>query len=1091
MKKWSRLALWALMIAGAPMPASAVKQYSCDFESAEARQRWVLNPTANQTQYNNLANKWYIGEQGDNDQNGHYGLYISDDNGVSAQYTNKGCWVVAYDTISLEHLSTSDDYTLSFDYSGMGNTDSNFDGLYLLWVPMVNTKGDSVKVMSVATSDGTIPTAYLNYVIPLQPAANMDYLNGAQTWKQAMVTIPNSECDGTPHYLVFVWANTSSASVQPGGMIDNIEITDARMCEPASNVTVSYNGATTTLSWNGTAAGYEVSVYSYEANQWYGPKVVSGTSTTFSSLPEGQADFIIRAQCAEDLFSLKTTFSDFVYYPDEKCIPFLSLSNENCYIANGKVSGDNWMNSMSWTKKYVNDGKQSIDCRHAKYYRKNEYDIRTSMGAEGPGLKTVPDGELASVRLGNWHDGGEAERIEYKFHVDSRTSAVLMLKYAVILEKPNESCKPNPGFLLRVLDNKKKLISDCASADFDYHAAEASSDPSWHKSTKELNPTNTNDVMWKDWTPVGINLSAYDGQDLTVQLTTYDCGAGGHYGYSYFTLHCSDGKFKDMWCGQINPTFEAPDGFKYSWAYRSSEQYRDSVTGIMPEEYVIGHDQIYEAGYHDDSVYVVDCMFLQDSACFFSLYASTLATNPIAVMEEPVVIKNCSENKYTLHLDGSKSWVQEIDHVKGDTLESQIYTIDRYEWNITGPHNFWSDEVSPTFTLPASGGDYTITFRTACGSCDSVLTYNLHLDSIAPTRDTTMVVFCDDVRKEGYHWVERPDTVYYDYCTDSVVLYSPSTTCDSIIYLNLVEPVRVYQDTMVLPESLPFSYRGRQYNATMVDTIPISETNCDTTWVFNFEVYESLLASMPDSFYVLCEKAPMLTLVYDIQRGRSLRYSYTFDKSDIPSITPVSEVQKKGRYEIEIPLSATLNPNIYAGKLVLEDSIPKWNVTIPFTFEMRYASSVITQRWNDVLAIRNADYNGGYQFDSVQWYLNGMPIEGATDFVYYTGEGQTLRHGEEYTALLTRADGVVVFTCPFVPSAVPGDINDMPSLVPVSSSVHLPGKGTASWYDAMGRPYSVSEYDNSDVAVPAVAGYYLLVLQGEGTRLAHPILVRP
>lgn len=1093
-KRWYQIALWAWMIVGTPMSVSAVKQYSCDFESADARQRWVLNPTANQTQYNNLANKWYLGEQGDNDMSGHYGLYISDDKGASAHYTNQGCWVVAYDTIALDHLATNDDYTLSFDYCGMGNLENGFDGLYLLWVPMVNTKGDSVKVMSVATSDGTIPTAYLNYVIPLQPKANMDYLNGAQTWKQAMVTIPNSSCDGTPHYLAFVWANTSSASVQPGGMIDNIEITDARTCEIPTGLNVAYQGSTTTLSWEGTASKYEVSVYSYEKDQWFGPKIVTGTTTTFSALPEGQADFIVRAQCAEDLYSLKASFSDFVYYPDEKCIPFLSLSNENCYIATTKVQGANWMNSMQWTKQYVNDGKQSVDCRHAKYFRKGEYDIRTSMGAEGPGLKTVPDGELASVRLGNWNNGNEAERIEYKFHVDSRTSAVLMLKYAVILEKPNPSCTPNPGFLLRVLDKNKKLISDCASADFDYHAAEASGDPTWHKSTPELNPTNRNEVMWKDWTPVGINLSAYDGQDLTVQLTTYDCGAGGHYGYSYFTLHCSDGKFKDMKCGEINPSFVAPDGFRYSWAYKSSEQYRDPLTGIMPAEYVLGHEQTFEAGMHDDSIYVVDCMFLQDSACFFSLYASTLATNPIAVMEEPVVIKNCSENKYTLQLDGSKSWVQEIDHVKGDTLESQIYKIDRYEWTVTGPKNFWSDEVSPTFTLPSSGGDYTITFRTICGSCDSVLTYQLHLDSLGATRDTMQVVLCDDVRKgEGYVWSEKPDTVYFNYGLDSVILYSETTSCDSIIYLHLTEPVRVLEvDTMVLPEQLPFHFHGRQYYETTIDTVPLSDTNCDTTYILHFEVYESLIAALQNEDFIFCEGDSILPLVYEITRGRSLRYSYAFDQPGMPYIDPEDSVQKKGTVALlPIAIDPAPKPNVYTGHVLLEDSFPKFNVKLPFKLTVQYDSAVITQRWNDVLAIRNTEHNGGYHFDAVQWYLNGAPIEGATSFNYYAGENQSLKMGAEYSALLTRNDGVALMTCAYVPVPVPEAKQPMPSLVPLNAPLHVQGKGTALWYDMLGRPQQSQSYDDSEITTPASAGYYILVLHPESsTTSRHPMMVR-
>ena len=122
-------------------PAHAVKKYSCDFEDAAARARWTLNPTANKNIYNQLANKWYIGAPGNNDKNGSNGLYISDDGGANAHYRNTGCWVFAYDTISLDYLPTGD-YTLSFDYSVMGNVASNFDGLYVLWIPMTDPEGD-------------------------------------------------------------------------------------------------------------------------------------------------------------------------------------------------------------------------------------------------------------------------------------------------------------------------------------------------------------------------------------------------------------------------------------------------------------------------------------------------------------------------------------------------------------------------------------------------------------------------------------------------------------------------------------------------------------------------------------------------------------------------------------------------------------------------------------------------------------------------------------------------------------------------------------------------------------------------------------
>lgn len=1089
-KRLYQIAVLAALIFAAPLRAN---NYSCDFETADQRARWTLNKAANEDIYSQLTNKWYIGLPGNNGQGGSYGLYISDDGGTTAHYKNNACWVTAYDTVTLDHLSTADDYVLSFDYCGMGNVASLKDGIYLMWIPVE----DSVPANSIATFV-SIPAAYENYIIPLQPKAGMDYLGGTQTWKTYIGTLKNKLCDGKPHLLVFVWATAGAQAQQPGAMIDNISILDTRPCDEPTNLTLTIQGTTSIVSWTGTAASYEVSAYSYETGEWHGPQIVKTTSASFTNLPIGQTDFVVRAVCAEGLYSLKTSISKLVYYPDQMCVDYLNLNKAKCYTGTGFTSSNNFNNYVLGPA--VDYGPTQSASRHTIHFDKTERDIHT----EGL-LPTIPTGELASVRLGNWENGNQTERIEYSFDVDTISYSVLLLKYAPVFENGSghgDDIQSRFKLDIRVGNNS---IGECGQADFNVNSAYANgalkpgaAKQGWHLTPGANSNLRNADIVWKEWTTVGVNLKKpeYQGKKLTIRLTTFDCAQTAHSGYAYFTLSCSDGKLKGMKCGEINPVFEAPDGFVYSWAYAYNEKYRDPETGIMPEQYVLGHDQIYEAGMKDDSVYVVDCMFVQDSTCFFSLYASTLATNPIAVMNEPKIIKNCREGIYQVQLDASPSWVQEIDHVTDDTIVSRVYHIEHYEWNIQGLTGGWSDQVSPTFDIPTSGGDYTIRLTTTCGTCDSTIYYHLHLDSLGATRDTVNVVLCDDIRQgEGYVWSEKPDTAYFNYGIDSVVLYSETTSCDSIIYLSLTEPVRVIElDTMVLPEQLPFYYRGREYTATTVDTVPISATTCDTTFILNFEVYESLIAKLRQSEFIFCEGDSLLPLIYEITRGRSLRYSYAFDQSGMPSLPPTDSIQKHGTVaDLPIDINPAPSPNIYTGYVMLEDSFPKYNVKLPFKLTVQYDSAVITQRWNDVLAIRNSEYNGGYGFNAVQWYLNGTPIEGATSFNYYTGEGAKLHFGEQYSALLTRSDGVQLFTCAYIPTPVPEAEQPMPileNIVSPSEAMHIPGKGTASWYDMLGRRHMSSEYNDSDVMAPGSVGFYLLVLQGEENRSTHPILVK-
>lgn len=79
-------------------------------------------------------------------------------------------------------------------------------------------------------------------------------------------------------------------------------------------------------------------------------------------------------------------------------------------------------------------------------------------------------------------------------------------------------------------------------------------------------------------------------------------------------------------------------------------------------------------------------------------------------------------------------------------------------------------------------------------------------------------------------------------------------------------------------------------------------------------------------------------------------------------------------------------------------------------FTVQYAQSVFAQKWQNVLAVYNKDYNGGYDFVAFQWFLNGTPIEGATSSIYHTTEDFT--PGDEYQVLLTRSDGVTMISCP-------------------------------------------------------------------------------
>ena len=72
-------------------------------------------------------------------------------------------------------------------------------------------------------------------------------------------------------------------------------------------------------------------------------------------------------------------------------------------------------------------------------------------------------------------------------------------------------------------------------------------------------------VLWKDWTYVGIDLAPLHGRRVYLQLTTYDCGEGSHYGYAYFNFSCGRKQLIADRCGEGVNTLTAPLGFNYAW----------------------------------------------------------------------------------------------------------------------------------------------------------------------------------------------------------------------------------------------------------------------------------------------------------------------------------------------------------------------------------------------------------------------------------------------------------------------------------------------------------------------------------------------
>ncbi len=387
----------------------------------------------------------------------------------------------------------------------------------------------------------------------------------------------------------------------------------------------------------------------------YGPRgfeAGSGTTLTPSNPPctiSGLSTltdyaFYIISRCANTPCRPTTTDTFYTFIPQGStgCIDHTDLTAPYVVCKYGTFDNPGENTGV------VNYGYQSANSRHTIHFDTTERDART-----GGLLRTVPEGEQAAVRLGNWTTGGngtpQAESITYGMTVDTNEFNLLVLKYAAVLQDPEHGATMQPRFRLEILNQNNELIDSCGMAFF-------IANPNLHWNIA------ANEVLWKDWTTVGLDLSNYSGQTIYVRLTTYDCGEGSHFGYAYFTLSCAVKQMSTESCGPSdNNKFTVPDGFNYRW-YTNL----DTTTQSTASSITVSSD--------NSTIYYCDLSFVDKPECNFTMSAFAGARFPLAQLDTSLVPANC-EFDLTLY---DRSTVTSDGHTPigtGERTESTLWIL--------------------------------------------------------------------------------------------------------------------------------------------------------------------------------------------------------------------------------------------------------------------------------------------------------------------------------------------------------------------------------------------------------------------------------
>jgi len=376
------------------------------------------------------------------------------------------------------------------------------------------------------------------------------------------------------------------------------------------------------------------------------------------------------------------------------------------------------------------------------------------------GLSTIPLEETHSARLGNEQIGAEAEQLRYSLTVTPETN-LFIYKYAVVLEDPGHVPEHQPSFTIRVIDDNGILIDPLCGY---YYVYAQQGLPGW---------STCNEVVWRNWTTVGLNLNPYMNETITIEFTTRDCEQTGHFGYAYLSAECGQLNLQVNYCPQdYLAVMTAPSGFTYLWN-----------TGETTQSIEIDNP---EAGTE------YDCELTAVNGCQVTIYATLFPTIIEAdfyyystCMDMPVYFYDTSSVNQNEVVD----WKWDF----GDGTIEEHNPAPVHNFTDIGPHNvrlisFSTDGCSDTVVKPIILFSEPVSDFTYTPQCQ---------DELVPFQNLT-TIFQGEVASWTWDFgdgsaplsnVQNPEHIYENSGTYAVSLISVSSeSCSDTV----VKPVIVY-----------------------------------------------------------------------------------------------------------------------------------------------------------------------------------------------------------------------------------------------------------------------------------------------------------
>jgi len=199
-------------------------------------------------------------------------------------------------------------------------------------------------------------------------------------------------------------------------------------------------------------------------------------------------------------------------------------------------------------------------------------------------------------------------------------------------------------------------------------------------------------------------------------------------------------------------------------------------------------------------------------------------------------------------------------------------------------------------------------------------------------------------------------------------------------------------------------------------------------------------------------------------------------------IIPIPTKETPDKYVM--PDYYTASINVSKSKCKSEDLV--------FSFTISYPSSIIQQKWNDVIAVLNEKYNGGYNFSGFEWYKDDQRLVGEKgSYLYIT---PSFDFDANYRVMLTREfDENSFFTCP-VKFKDRKSVKVYPQFASRNEPIHIETQlnGTAVVWGILGQKiaqYPVIEQQINTIYLKNSGFYVLEFISEKGDKLVFKVVV--